>query len=205
MNIGIVIDGVLTDLERFQFDYGSKFYFGQEMELKNPRGKSVDEIFGRHGNYLEKKINHSFWERYYEFYLSKGPVRLFASEIIQKLHQMGYQIYLLTTRTLNCYALSKEKVMQLTQLWLAEQGIYFDFLIFSDIINVELIKKYEIDLLLDHHPHSIFHIAMQIPVICFHAKYNELCKGENVYRVFSWYDFYGKLDMILELEMLSLP
>ena len=56
-------------------------------------------------------------------------------------------------------------------------------------------------MLIDHNPKSIFKIAMQIPVVCFQAKYNESCKAINVYRVYSWYDFYEKLNLILELEM----
>ena len=62
-------------------------------------------------------------------------------------------------------------------------------------------KKYQIDLFVDHNPKTIFQISMQIPVVCFHAKYNELVRGENVYRVYSWYDFYEKLDEIYETEL----
>ena len=73
-------------------------------------------------------------------------------------------------------------------------------MIFSDIINIDLIKKYNIDLFVDHNPKTIFQLSMQIPVVCFHAKYNELARGENVYRVYSWYDFYTKLDEIYQTE-----
>ena len=202
MNIGIVIDGVLTNLEQFQFNYGSKFYFEHEMELKNPRGCSVGEIFRRHGNYLTKFSEEpKFWNRYFEYYLLKEVPRPFASEIIDHLRGQGYRIYLFCTRTYLSNCLTKEKIMKETKLWLIEHRIYFDFLIFSDMINSELIKKYDIELFLDHNPDSIFNISFHIPVACFHAKYNELCRGENIYRVFSWYDFYDKLDEMLQLEL----
>lgn len=205
MNIGIVIDGVLTNLEQFQFNYGSKFYFEQEMELKNPRGCTVQEIFRKHGNFLKTRDKElAFWDVYYEYYLLKENPRPFASEVLWKLHEDGYTIYLVCAR-MNFFSLEKEKIKHLTKLWLIEHSIYFDFLIFSDMINVELVKKYEISLFVDHNPDSIFNIAFHIPVVCFHAKYNELCRGENIYRVFSWYDFYEKMDMILkqEAEVLS--
>lgn len=201
MNIGIVIDGVLTNLEQFQFDYGSKFYFDQEMVLKNPRGCTVQEIFHKHGNYLQEKgPNVNFWDFYYEYYLLKERPRPFASDIIKRLHKEGHFIYLFCTRTYQTSTLDSKKVVHLTKLWLIEHGIYFDFLIFSDMINVALIKKYAIDLFLDHDPDSIFQISFHIPVVCFHAKYNELCRGENIYRVFSWYDFYEKMEKIEEEE-----
>lgn len=203
MNIGIVIDGVLTNLEQFQFDYGSKFYFEQEMSLKNPRAVSVSDIFHKHGNYLIKETSEkAFWDVYFEYYLMKERPRPFASEVIFKLHDHGHQIYLFCTRTYFSNFLKKEEIMRNTKLWLIEHEIYFDFLIFSDMINADLMRKYDIDLLLDSQPSSIQQISLDIPVVCFHAKFNELCHGENVYRVFSWYDFYDKLEVISKEKML---
>lgn len=205
MNIGIMIDGVLTNLEQFQFDYGSKFYFEKHMSLKNPRGKSVQEIYRKHGNYLkDTKKEKSFWDIYYEFYLVGNPPRIFSSEIVKKLHEHGNTIYLFCTRTFFSNVLSMEQIKKYTKLWLIQHGIYFDFLVFSDMINVDLIQKYHISLFLDHHPDTIFHLSLHLPVVCFHAKYNELVKGENVYRVFSWYDFYEKLEMILDTEKIPI-
>lgn len=38
MRIGIDVDGVLTNIERFQLDYGSKYFFENHKEgkIKNP-------------------------------------------------------------------------------------------------------------------------------------------------------------------------
>ena len=36
MNIGIDIDGVLTDLNSFYLDYGSMYYYNKEIYIKNP-------------------------------------------------------------------------------------------------------------------------------------------------------------------------
>lgn len=201
MNIGIVLDGVLTNLEQFQFDYGSKFYFEKNVTLKNPRGYFVDDIFYKHGNAVKEKFSKNFWDEYYEYYLMEECPRPFTSEVLTNLKSHGYQIYLFCTRTYPNYSMSPERIKRLTKLWLIRHGIYFDFLIFSDIININLIKKYQIDLFVDHNPKTIFQISMQIPVVCFHAKYNELVRGENVYRVYSWYDFYEKLDEIYEAEL----
>lgn len=201
MNIGIVLDGVLTNLEQFQFDYGSKFYFEMEMPLKNPRGYQVQDIYYKHGNALKSTYKKDFWETYYEYYLLEEMPRPFSSEILKNLRNHGNKIFLFCNRTYPNYSMNPEKIKRLTKLWLLRHGIYFDFLIFSDIINVDLIKKYQIQLFIDHNPSTIFNIAMQIPVVCFHAKYNELVHGENIYRVYSWYDFYEKLDLISEIEL----
>lgn len=202
MNIGIVIDGALTNLEQFQFNYGSKFYYEKEMILKNPKESSVKKIYHKHGNYLKSNQKEkTFWDCYLEFYLLKETPRPFAPEVILKLHEHGNHIYLFCTRTYFSAMMEKEKVMHLTKLWLMEYGIYFDFLIFSDMINMSLMRKYGIQLFLGHLPDHVFSISSQIPVVCFQAKYNELCRGENIFRVYSWYDFYGKLDEILKTEL----
>ena len=200
MNIGIILDGVLTNLEQFQFDYGSKFYFGEETTLKNPRGYQIEDIFYKHGNALKERGHKGFWDTYYEYYLSEEIPRPFTSEVLKNLKKQGFQIYLFCTRMHPNYSMDPTKIKRLTKLWLMRYGIYFDFLIFSDMINIDLIKKYHIDLFVDHNPKTIFQLSMHIPVICFHAKYNELSRGENVYRVYSWYDFYTKLDEIYQAE-----
>ena len=46
MKIGIDIDGVLTDIEQWQLDYGSKFYYEKYgLEIKNYKGYETNEIF----------------------------------------------------------------------------------------------------------------------------------------------------------------
>lgn len=202
MNIGIILDGVLTNLEQFQFDYGSKFYFDKEVTLRNPRGYEISDIFYKHGNALkDSKRRKGFWETYYEYYLMEEMPRPFTSEVLEHLKRHGNHIYLFCTRTYPNYSLNPERIKRLTKLWLIQYGIHFDFLIFSDIISIDLLKKYKIDLFVDHNPETIFQISMDIPVVCFHAKYNELARGENVYRVYSWYDFYEKLDLICQIEL----
>lgn len=46
MKIGIDIDGVLTDIEQWQLDYGSKFVFEQYHKgIINSEGYDIEEIF----------------------------------------------------------------------------------------------------------------------------------------------------------------
>ena len=81
MIIGIDIDGVLTNLERFQLDYGSKYFFETENKINiNPNEYEIIDIF----NATTEKDD-KFWKEYLEFYAKKEPARRFASEIIKKL------------------------------------------------------------------------------------------------------------------------
>ena len=45
MRIGIDIDGVLTDFEKWQLDYGSKYFLKYNKNIVNPDGYDSDTVF----------------------------------------------------------------------------------------------------------------------------------------------------------------
>mgnify|MGYP000699688384 FL=1 len=50
--------------------------------------------------------------------------------------------------------------------------------------------------MIEDKPKNINTISNEIPVICYHANYNEQCNGKNIYRCYSWYDIYRKIKEI---------
>ncbi len=46
MRIGIDIDGVLTDIEKFQIEYGSKYFYEKGINIVNYKGYEITELFG---------------------------------------------------------------------------------------------------------------------------------------------------------------
>ena len=72
MRIGIDIDGVLTDVERFQLDYGSKFFAKYNKFVINPKGYEPYEEFG-----VNIELEDKFWDEYYFYYLQNYPMRDF--------------------------------------------------------------------------------------------------------------------------------
>ena len=89
MNIGIDIDGVLTDIEKFMMDYGTKFCLEEGLEI------DIKEI-----DYSEIKTFHwtqeqadKFWEKYLAGYVQYTLQREFASDIIKMLKDEGNKIY----------------------------------------------------------------------------------------------------------------
>ena len=60
MKIGIDIDGVLTDIEQWQLDYGSKFFYEKYgLKIKNYKGYETNEIFD-----VDIKLDDEFWNKY---------------------------------------------------------------------------------------------------------------------------------------------
>ena len=93
MRIGIDIDGVLIDLERFELDYGSKFCLENNIPLNFKKEFVDEEVYDLTDEQCAK-----FWETYMEYYAKEYIARDFASEIIHKLREEGNEIYIVTGR-----------------------------------------------------------------------------------------------------------
>ena len=193
MKIGIDIDGVLTDIEQWQLDYGSKIIFEQyNKNIRNSNGYNIKEIFN-----IEERLEDEFWEKYIYEYAIKEPARKFSGEVTNKLKKDGNEIYIITAR----YFTDREdengqKMRDIVINWLKENKIYYDKIIFSSEEKLDVCIKNNIDLMIEDKVENINTISKEIPVICFDSRYNKECKGKNIYRCYSWYDIYEKIEDI---------
>jgi len=193
MRIGIDIDGVLTDIEKWQLDYGSKFYYeNYNKEIVNPKGYETNDIFNS-----TVECDDLFWDKYFKEYSINVEARKFASEVISKLKQDGYEINIITARgsflSHSSDVMSKEENEQIVKDWLQKNKIYYDSLIFSTEDKLDICIKNNINIIIEDKVDNINKISTKIPVICFNAGYNEECKGENIFRVYTWYDIYNTI------------
>lgn len=196
MRIGIDIDGVLTDIEQWQLDYGSKFYFEKyNKQIINSEGYETTDIFQ-----VDSKLDDEFWKEYFIDYSINVDVRKFASEVIRKLKQDGYEIYIITARgsflshsgNVMAYEENKKIVLE----WLKKKEIEYDKIIFSPEDKLNICLENNIDVMIEDKVDNINKISTKIPVFCFHANYNKICNGDNIIRCYSWYDVYSKLKKV---------
>ena len=191
MKIGIDIDGVLTDIEKWQLDYGSKFYYeNYNKGIINPKGYETDEIFDSN---IER--DDLFWKKYFKDYSINVEARKFADEVISKLKNEGYEIYIITARgnflSHASSIMSKEENKQIVKEWLNKNNICYNQIIFSPEDKLDICISNKIDIMIEDKVDNINKISTKIPVICYNAGYNEMCNGKNIYRVYSWYDIYN--------------
>lgn len=199
MRIGIDIDGVLTNLEQFQFDYGSKFsYENFNKEIINIDGYEIKEMFD-----ITDKAYNDFWDKYFLNYVINEKPRKFADEITNKLHDDGHEIYIITARyfTETDHERAGDTIENVISNWLNKNNIYFDKIIFSPEDKREICSSNQIDLMIEDSPYNVNSLSKNIPVICFSAKYNRECIGENIIRCYSWYDIYAKIKHINKNEV----
>ena len=199
MRIGIDIDGVLTDVERWQLDYGSKFYYERyQKEIVDFEGYDTNQIFN-----VDDKLDEEFWREYFKEYSLNVEARKFANEVIDKLKQEGHQIYIITARgsflSHSADVMSIEENQQIVLNWLKNNHINYDKIIFSPEDKLDICKENNIDLMIEDKVDNINKISKIIPVICFHAGYNKDCKNSNIIRCYSWYNIYSKINKLAKV------
>ena len=50
-----------------------------------------------------------------------------------------------------------------------------------------------IELMIEDSPENIKEISSKVPTFCYNCLYNKDIEGENITRVYSWYDIYDKI------------
>lgn len=186
MNIGIDIDGVLTNYGRQIIDYGTKMC----IEEGWPINIDIDEYLEENAFNWNKEQAYKFTDRYFIKYLIQCPVREFAPEIIEKLRKEGDKIFLITAR--NDEEMPKEyygKMKPLTKKWLTNQNIKYDK-IFFEKEKLKLCIDNNIDVMIEDSPQNIQNISKQIKVIKFDCRYNKEVYNENITIAYSWYHIY---------------
>ncbi len=195
MRIGVDIDGVLTRREQFQFDYGAKYCFDNNIKYDiNASEYNTNGIFN-----LNDKQYEDFWNKYLEFYAVNEKAIRFSKDIITKLIEVGNEIFIITARW-NSEREDEvgEKMRKIVKDWLLENGIQYDELIFSKEDKLDWCIKHNIDIMIEDEPKCINSVSTKIPVICYDAQYNKGCIGPNIVRCYSWYDIYNKIKEIYE-------
>ena len=196
MRIGIDIDGVLTDIEQWQLDYGSKFFCENDnKKIINSKGFEIHDIFN-----CSLEVEDALWNQYFNQYFVEIKARRFASEIIKKLKKAGYEIYIITARgnslSNSAKFRTKEFIESITKEWLKSNDIYYDRIFFTPEDKLNVCINNNISIMIEDKVDNINKISTKLPVICFNAGYNEICEGEKIYRVYSWYDIYNIIKSI---------
>ena len=120
------------------------------------------------------------------------------------LKKDGYEIYIVTARVNSLSDsikfMSKEEIQTITINWLKGNDICYDQIIFSEEDKLDVCLNNNIDIMIEDKVDNIDKISTKIPVICFHANYNEKCNGNNIIRCYSWYDICNAIKNKLYLK-----
>jgi len=191
MNIGIDIDGVLTDIHSYNLKHAPPFFmkkFGREVIDETPY--DIRDIFNCPEN---ERV--SYWKKHLLSYAIFEPTRKNARKVIRALKKDGHRIYIISKRVFTCQDDFLGKLMRfIVRNWLWRNRICYDEVVFCDndipdSKGTACLEK-KIDVMVDDEPVNIEAIAPIAKVICFDASYNRDCEGENIVRAMDWDEVY---------------
>ena len=187
MNIGIDIDGVLTNDDEYLMDCISKYCFENNLD-------SFTDPYAYEFNKLnwDKDIIDDYRSKYFDEYIDNEPARKFASEVTKKLKSDGHHIYIITAR----HDCKKPEMKRRIENWLNKNNISYDKLICANVPKIKEIQENNIDIMIEDSPSTIPQINDIVKVFCYDTRYNKELKLNNVTRVFSWYDIYSKINLL---------
>lgn len=191
MNIGIDIDGVLTNVEAWQNESAAKYMYEKyNKSIINAEGYDTSEIYG-----VTKEQDKKWWFESYEEYM-KEPARKYASEVTNKLSEEGNNLYIITARCIekDFTTMTNESMQAGIKEWLKSNNIKYDEIYFSPEDKTTICKKLKLDMMIEDKKTNIEEISKIMPVYCFDAKYNrDIAENEKIIRCYNWYDIYKKI------------
>jgi len=184
MNIGIDIDDTINNLHEIIFEKGKEFNKINNIEFQaNPNEWAWDKAFG-----WDDKLASKFLQKYIEnVYLNAG-IKENAAEIINKLHEEGNKIIIITSRSKrHCkdpYTISKT--------WLDEKSIKYDKLIVGAEDKASICEENNINWFIDDHVDFCEGVSRtNARVLMFDSPYNQ--KETRYKRIYSWEEAYENI------------
>ena len=193
-SIGLDMDGVLVDLEGYQYSKGipyfcKKFNKKPEEVIEDSFAYDIEEIFNCTKN--ERMI---FWLKYIWGYCLTMPAREGASEITHKWHKEGRHVNIITSRV---YVMQDDFLgalfRKMVYLWLKKNNIYFDNIRFcseekSYVDKVDACIEFDTKLMVDDKMNNLKELKKILKTVCFDAGWNRILEDENIKRVESFYE-----------------
>jgi len=183
MNLGLDIDGVLTNIEEYQLKYGIPYFKKHfNKDVVNEYALDVKDIFDATEEEYKK-----FWSKYLFPYAIKWPARKGAAEYTKWAYANGHKVYIITSRVFATKDNLMGKLMRfIVKNWLKRHHIRYEEITFCDEDKVAAIKKYHIDFMVDDSPKNIEALKDVTGMICMNAKCNEYITDEKVKRCYNF-------------------
>ena len=185
MRIGIDIDNVISNFNEMLLET----YLIHDKELRNTGIINPNAKYIRTGMFdWSNEEELSFYKDNIECIAKKLNVKEKAKEYIDRLHNDGHLIYIITGRDNGEYS----EPYNMTKKWLDENNIYYDNLILTDAYDIhakslECLKN-DIDIMIDDSVRICSDlITSGITTILMDTPYN---RKINIKRVKNWEEFY---------------
>ncbi len=198
MNIGIDIDGVLTNIRKFMIEEGLKYCKqNKKGNLISPDAYDSSKVFD-----WDRQTDLDFWTKNIFIYARENPPLEGAVKNIKKLKKDGHKLYIITARWLASPKTEKqfgenenikEEMRATVKKWLRKNEFVYDEIIFSEEDKSEHIIENNIDIMIEDAPQNLMQLSKITKMICYNWPYNEGIENNNIYRCNNWDEIYLKI------------
>ena len=193
MILGIDIDDTISKTCDILVEYGREYtenYLNRESTLEFTGDNSthfyIEALYG-----WTKEESSRFFELYYKKFIENVTPKQDSVEIINKLHDEGHKIILITSR--DNFANVNARVE--TEKWLQKQGIKYDNLVTDVYSKYQACLDNNVELFIDDSYKNCMEMASNgIEVFMVDAKYNYSLNDEKIRRVYSWKEIYSLIN-----------
>ena len=196
MKIAFDVDGVLTNLEKYQLEYGKKYFKNKLPEEIHMDEIDIKEIFS-----CTKSEREKFWLLYIWKYCFL-PFKEEMSALIRQLKDEGDEIYIVTGRAHTTEkgitgALFRRMLFHM----LKKERIPYDHIFFCSEDNsaeekYNICKEQIIDLIVEDKKENIDELKNIMKVICVDATYNRMYSHPEVPRVKNANEIYNEIQKV---------
>ena len=174
-------------------EYGREYtknYLNREKTLEFSGDNSthfyLEQLFG-----WNSEESQDFFSKYYKIFIENVNPKPDAIETINKLHDEGNKIVLITSR--DNFANVNARVE--TEKWLQKQGIKYDNLVTDVYSKYQACLDNNVELFIDDSYKNCMEMASNgIEVFMVDAKYNYSLNDEKIRRVYSWPEIYSLIN-----------
>lgn len=192
MNIGIDVDGVLTDMGEYCCMRGEQLLGRPPIDKT---AKKIENMFD-----ITKREKMMYGGRLFFNYCKHCPPREKVAEIFDKLKSKGHELHIITARRFitrkNPMGIHCRRVLK---NWFEKHKIRPDSLNLCSWKDIQLEKhqgclKVNARIMIEDNVDTAIYLAKRgIKVFLFDTLYNRDLEGENIVRVTSWQDIYDKI------------
>jgi len=191
MNIGIDLDGVLTDIQGFNRKHAPRFFeYKFKRVVIDEKPYDIRDIFA-----CPDQEYKAYWSRYLFQYVITEPARRGAKDLMRELRLDGHSVFIISKRVFTCQHNFMGLLMRvLARNWLWRNRICYKEVVFcdddiSDSKRSACLENH-IDVMIDDEAVNINAIAPIAQVICLDASYNRNCAGANIMRAMDLDEIY---------------
>ncbi|MCI8347680.1 MAG: hypothetical protein HFJ12_07040 [Bacilli bacterium] len=196
MKVAFDVDGVFTNLERFQLHYGRKYFKNVKEQDIHMDEIDIEDIFNCTRSEREK-----FWIKYIWKYCFM-PYEEGISALIRQLKEKGDEIFIVTGRAHTTETGITGKLFRAMLFhMIKKEGIPYDHIFFcsekdSDIEKPIICEQHGIDVIIDDKKENIDSISKVTNVICRDRIYNRDYTNPKVPRVKNTNQMYVEIEKL---------